>query len=551
MTIDLLLTGATVCPVGAPEIPNGAVAIRGGRIVAVGAATQVEALIGPATRRIQLEPQQAIIPGFNDSHQHIFSYVRSRSRLSLWDTTRLDDLLGRIRSAAECQPPGTWIVAVGHDQGRLIENRNPLLSELDAIAPEHPLLVIRACSHIGLANSRALSAAGIDITTPDPVGGRFERSDGRLTGVLQESALAMVSRAIIAPPIDWESGLLAAGREYHRRGITAIGEAALGHVEGLRDLERLQYALEYGLDLRVYAMAYGSVAEQLLAQAEAQGRDINAEMLRVAQHDNSPESLVTYRSDWLRFGCIKYFIDGTLGGGTAFLTEDYGDQPGNRGWPIMPVAELEQQVERAHRAGFQVAVHAIGDAAVAMVTDVYERVLARYPRANHRHRIEHVEVVHAGLPERMARLGIVAGIQSCFTYWEAGDVTRLGPGLAPYGHAWGDLLRAGVPLANGSDNPVLPDFQPVQGLSAAVTRRTYNGLALTPEQAIRPVDALHSYTRGAAYASFDEQRMGSITPGMLADLAILSGNPLGPDPEALHELQVDMTIVDGRIVFER
>jgi predicted amidohydrolase YtcJ len=351
--------------------------------------------------------------------------------------------------------------------------------------------------------------------------------------VLQESALGLVSQSIIAPPIDWESGLLAAGREYHKRGITAIGEAALGHVEGLRDLERLQQAIEHGLDLRVYAMAYGSVAEQLLAQAEA--------------HAN----LAVRDSAWLRFGCIKYFIDGTLGGGTAFLTEDYGDQPGNRGWPIMPVAELETQVERAHRAGFQVAVHAIGDAAVAMVTDVYERVLARHPRANHRHRIEHVEVVHAGLPERMARLGIVAGIQSCFTYWESGDVTRLGPGLAPYGHAWGDLLRAGVPLANGSDNPVLPDFQPVQGLYAAVTRRTYNGLVLTPEQAIRPAEALHSYTHGAAYASFDEQRMGSITPGMLADLAILSGNPLGPDPEALRELRVDMTIVDGRIVFER
>jgi predicted amidohydrolase YtcJ len=151
----------------------------------------------------------------------------------------------------------------------------------------------------------------------------------------------------------------------------------------------------------------------------------------------------------------------------------------------------------------------------------------------------------------MARLGIVAGIQSCFTYWESGDVTRLGPGLAPYGHAWGDLLRAGVPLANGSDNPVLPDFQPVQGLYAAVTRRTYNGLVLTPEQAIHPADALHSYTRGAAYASFNEQRMGGITPGMLADLAILSGNPLGPDPEALRDILVDMTIVDGRIVFER
>lgn len=394
---------------------------------------------------------------------------------------------------------------------------------------------MRACAHIGLANSQALRSATIDPTTPDPAGGRIERSNGQLTGVLQESAIGLVSRAVIAPPVDWASGLLAAGREYHRRGITAIGEAALGHIDGLRDLERLEQGLEQGLGLRVYVMAYQAVAAHVIRQA----------------NERHGQPAQWSANEWLRFGCIKYFLDGTLGGGTAFLTEEYGDQPGNRGWPVMTTAELHEQVAKAHQAGLQVAIHAIGDAAVAMATDVYERVLAQEPRANHRHRIEHVEAVHAGLPEQMARLGLVAGIQSCFTYWESGDVTRLGPGLAPWGHAWGALLRAGVPLANGSDNPVLPDFQPLQGMYAAVTRRTHAGLILAAQQAISPAEALTSYTAGAAYAAFDEQRMGRITPGMLADLAILSGNPLGPEPEALREMQVDMTIVGGRVVFER
>jgi predicted amidohydrolase YtcJ len=533
----MLITGATVIPIAGPPIANGAVAIRDGRIIALGPADQIARYAGPQTHTIRLAPTQAIIPGFNDSHQHLLSYVRSRTRLSLWETTRLDDLLALIHAQAERQPPGSWIVAVGHDQGRLAEGRHPTLAELDAAVPDHPLLIMRACSHIALANTRALALAQLDSNTPDPAGGRLERIDGRLTGQLQESAIGLVSRSVVAPPLDWAAGLLAAGREYHRRGITAIGEAALGHVGGLHDLELLRASIAQGLGLRVHAMAYGALAEQLLDAAE-QGQPHAA----VSAGELGP---------WLRFGTIKYFMDGTLGGGTAFLSQDYGDEPGNRGWPIMPAEELNQLVERAHRLGFQIAVHAIGDAAVALVADAYEQALAQHPRAGHRHRIEHVEVVHPGLPERMARLGIVAGIQACFTYWESGDVTRLGPGLAPTGHAWGDLLRAGVRIANGSDNPVLPDFHPLQGLYAAVTRKTYTGLLLAPHQAIRPADALHSYTAGAAYASFQEDQIGTLAPGMRADLAILSADPLGPDPEHLREIMVDMTIVDGEIVFER
>jgi predicted amidohydrolase YtcJ len=534
---DLLLTGGTVCPVASPPIRDGAVALSGGRITAVGTAAELAGSVS-AARTVRLAPHQTIVPGFNDSHQHLLSYVRSRTRLQLWDTTRLDDVLGRIGAEAARLPGGAWIVAVGHDQGRLAERRHPTRAELDAVAPGHPLLVYRACSHIALANSRALALAGLGDETPDPAGGRLERRGGRLTGVLEEAAIGLVSRAVEQGSIDWAVGLRDAAREYHRRGITSVGEAALGHVAGLRDLEVAREAFAGGaLGLRMYVMAFGEVAEQLLAAGE---RGAHEGRVREFESDK-----------WLRFGCIKYFADGTLGGGTAWLTEDYGDEPGNRGYPVVEPEQLAAQVERAHRAGFQVAVHAIGDATVALVLECYERALAAAPRPDHRHRVEHVEAIHPGLPERFARVGALAAVQSCFTYWEEGDVTRLGPGLAPWGHAWGALHRAGVALANGSDNPVLPDFAPLQGIYAAVARKNHAGLSLAPHQALEVQDALRSFTAGGAFASFEERVKGALAPGMLADLAVISGDLIGPDVERLRELEVDMTIVGGRTVFER
>jgi predicted amidohydrolase YtcJ len=417
------------------------------------------------------------------------------------------------------------------------------------------VLIYRACSHIALANSRALALAGVTDDTPDPSGGRLERRAGKLTGVLEESAIGLVSAAAQAAPIDWQTGLRDAAREYHRRGITSVGEAALGHVAGLRDLDVVREALAGGeLGLRMYVMAYGPVLERLLEDAEmsAAGDPLREGMHRPSAVGSQPSNLSPWSSDeWLRFGCAKLFVDGTLGGGTAWLTEDYGDEPGNRGYPVMPVEELRERVARAHRAGLQVAVHAIGDAAVEAVLDAYDQALTARPRRDHRHRIEHVEVLHPGLPERFADLGVVAAVQSCFTYWEEGDVTRLGPGLAPWGHAWGALRRAGVVVANGSDNPVLPDFAPLQGIYAAVARRSHAGLSLAPHQAISVEDAIWSFTAGGAYAAFEEREKGALAPGMFADLAVISGDLLDPDVERLCELQVDMTLVGGRVVYER
>lgn len=536
MTPDTILSGATIYPIVTAPIMRGAVAIGGDRVLAVGPADSIEALARPSTRTVRLPPEYAVIPAFHDSHQHLLSYVRSRTRVALWDTTSIGAVLERLRAEAARRTPGEWIVAVGHDQGRLAERRHPVLAELDAAVPGHPLLIYRACNHVALANSAALARAGIAAATPDPPGGRIERrEDGSPTGVLLESAMALAARAVEAPAIDWRAGVRDAAREYHKRGIVAIGEAALGHVAGLRDLEIVNETIRgVGAGLRMYVMAYGAVAEAMVQAAEA------------------GETQDAWRDDaWLRFGAIKYFADGTLGGGTAWLSEDYGDEPGNRGLPLVSAEELDARVLRAHRAGFQVAIHAIGDAAVSMALDSYERALATDPRSDHRHRIEHVEVVHAGLPERFARLGVIAAIQSCFTYWEEGDVTRLGPGLAPWGHAWGALQRAGVVLANGSDNPVLPDFAPLQGIAAAVTRRAHNGRVIAAHQAIGLMEALRSYTWGSAYAAFAEHKHGALTPGMYADIAVLDRDPASIEPEGLADLSVMMTLAGGSIVYER
>jgi len=225
-TPRLILTGATVYPIIAEPIRDGAVAIGDDRILAVGRSEAVEALAGASTRVVRLPPEYAVLPAFHDSHQHLLSYVRSRTRVPLWDTTSIPALLERLRAAAERRPAGSWIVAVGHDQGRLAERRHPTLAELDAAVPAHPLLVYRACNHMALANSMALARAGVTPATPDPPGGRIERDDhGNLTGVLLEAAMSLVAGAVEAPAIDWQSGLRDAAREYHRRGIVAVGEA--------------------------------------------------------------------------------------------------------------------------------------------------------------------------------------------------------------------------------------------------------------------------------------------------------------------------------------
>lgn len=509
-------------------IAHGAIALSRDRIVAVGHQGQIESLATTTTTVKRYPDDALLLPAFCDSHQHFLSYIRGRvERLSLWDAHSLSEVFARISAKVATLPAGTWIIADGHDQGRYAERRHPTLSELDAIAPYHPLLIHRACHHIAIANSAGLSIAGITADTPHPEGGRIAHdAHGQLNGILEESARTLVTKHITLPPIDWQAHIPSAAHEYHKRGITSIGEAAIGHINGLADLHVMQDAhLNNRLPLRVSYMGFGAVADAWMNRHE-----------RIAEND------------WQNAPIIKFFVDGTLGGETAWLSQPYRHNPSTCGYSLYSQKMLCHVVTQAHQSHFQVAIHAIGDAAVAQVLDAYQHALNTTPRSDHRHRIEHVEVLNKGLAQRFAQLGVIAAVQPMFTWFEESDVAQVPEDLLPYTHAWKELETHQVPLAFGSDNPVVPDFTPVKGIAAAVTRRNYRGLTINPSQAISWRSAVDAYTSTAAWSLRREHIYGDLRAGLKADFVILDKQFETGD---MDRILVQETWLDGVCVYQR
>lgn len=507
------------------HIAQGGIAIRQGKIVAVGAASDITPLASAQTHIHHIDPAQLLLPGFVDSHQHLLSYVRERAeRIALWQVTSFDQLAHALNTAAQQLAVGQWIIGAGHDQGRYHEQRHPHRHELDVMIPDHPVLIHRACNHIALANSQALALAGITAQTPDPVGGRIGRdADGAPNGVLEESAVALVRAVVQKPAIDWQQGIARAMPEYHKRGITAIGEAALGHINGIDDLHVMQQAKQNGnLSLRVAYMGYGAVANAWL----------------------TGHHIITADA-WQQAPIIKFFSDGTLGGGSAWMSVDYRDELGNRGYPLYSDSDLTAAFTRAHCQGYQIAVHVIGDEAVAQALRCFATVLAKYPRHNHRHRLEHCESLRPGLAAQCAQLGIVVGVQPIFTWFEESDVARIPDVLMPYAHAWKTLHDAGAVLAFGSDNPVVPDFHPLKGIAAAVTRHTWRGDVINADEALAWQTAIDAYTYGAAYSLQAEQHYGDLRRGLCADFVVIDDNPTLP----IDQHRVLQTWIDGKRVF--
>ncbi len=508
-------------------LADGACAVAEGIIVAVGAAAHIVPLASATTRMVRYADDQLLLPGFVDSHQHFLSYVRSReSRLSLWQVVSFAQLRDTLQLAADRGDGTHWVIGVGYDQGRLHEQRHPTLAELDTMLPDIPAVIIRACSHIALVNSAALARAGVTATTADPVGGRIGRdADGALTGILEESAMQLVMRHATPAPVDWQGGIVRAAREYHARGITAIGEAAIGHIQGVTDLTLMQTAQAEGrLPLRVHYMGYGAVAEAWL-----QG-----------------EALVPTTA-WQRAAYIKYFIDGTLGGGSAWVSQGYRDEVHNTGFPLYEDTALYDAIASAHQRGYDVAIHAIGDRAVDQALRMYAQVLTAYPRATHRHRLEHVESTRPELWPLFGAYGIIAGVQPVFMWFEESDISRLPDPLLPYAHPWASIVRHGGRIALGSDNPVVPDFAPVLGIAAATTRQNYHGQTFGVHEALAWQVAVDAYTADAAYALHAEQEYGDLRIGLNADFVVLDG---GHPALPWHTRAVQATWVAGVCVYQ-
>lgn len=524
-----------------------ALAIREGRILAVGSDDQITALAGPSTRTVDLRGRR-VLPGLTDAHFHFRAWALGRRRLDLYGLASRQAVLDALRRRAEATPPGRWIVGQGWNETDWPEPRLLTRHDLDAAAPHHPVLLWRSDLHLAVANTLALAAAGVAADTPDPEAGVVDReAAGQPTGVLRDAAIGLVSGRLPEPTADEvDAAMRDAVREAHRLGLTGVHDFRSGGAEeGRRSWQAWQRLWAAGeLKLRVTAMISGEALDAALALGLRSG----------------------FGDDRLRIGGVKYFADGSLGARTAWMLEPYAD--GGSGLPVTPMAELADALARAHPAGLALAVHAIGDRAVRELLDVFAEVLPQQPVAyrpltsghwpltvDHSHIPHRIEHVQHSTPEdlrRLGSLGVVASVQPIHLVDDMALVERaLGP-RGRWAYAFRTLLEGGAVLALGSDCPVASP-NPFWGIHAAVTRQRRDGTppgGWYPEERLTVAEAVAGYTLGPAYAGGQLDRLGSLSPGKLADLVVLDRDLFAIPPAEIAETQVVMTIFDGEVVYE-
>lgn len=533
--IDSIFTGGIVHTlVGAPA---QAVAVRGGKIAAVGSDEEILALAGPGTKRYPLAGR-CLIPAFNDSHCHFLQTGVVRRSLDLRGAKSVEEIVERGRRyVAETRPPeGAWVMGYGFDHNQFAAPRMPTRADADAISSRHPVLLDRVCGHVGTVNSAALAALGYDESTRFPGGELGTGPDGKLDGTLTETALDHC-RARIPMPGVTETKRIIRDMSAHLNAMGIVSVQSDDLMSASLDTLMTAFAeleAENACTIRVW--------EEVEAPRLPQLEQFLARGLRSGDG-----------GEHFKIGNIKLITDGSLGARTASLRAGYADDPANTGVPVYRDAELDEVVLRAHTAGMQVAFHVIGDAALAQCICAVERAQAQNSREL-RHRIVHCQIGDAELYRRIARAEICADIQPPFVYTDAPLVAPLlGEARAAQSYAWKTLLELGVPLGGGSDSPV-ETFDPLWGIYCAVTRAEASGRypgGWLPEQKLTAEQALRVYTQGGAYLSFEETSKGTIEPGKLADFTVLNKDILAVPPEQIPELQVEMTVIGGRVCYER
>ncbi len=527
---DLVLRGGVVWT-GTER--HSAVAVRDGRIVAVGG-EDVADLAGPATEVIELAGR-ALIPGLIDTHVHFVDGGFKLASVSLRDAATPEEFARRLGAFAETVPAGTWIQGGDWDH-EMWGGELPRRDWIDAVTTQHPVFVNRLDGHMALANTLAIEAAGVTADTPDPEGGTIERYDsGEPAGVFKDEAMNLLYRVIPDPPSEeLARATRAAARHALSHGVTQVHDmGAWAHLETYRSLHAAGE-----LPLRVYSVVPMSTWERLASFVEAEG----------------------WGDERLWWGGLKAFVDGSLGSTTAWFHDPYDDEPHTSGLVITDTVTLATRIASADARGLQTIVHAIGDRANDWLLDTYERLPDRSQdgipaaRRDRRPRIEHAQHLSTDAPARFARLGVIASMQP---YHAADDgrwaEKRIGPGRLAGTYAFRTLLDAGARVAFGSDWTVAP-IDPILGWDAAVTRRTIDGAnpnGWVPEQRIGIEETLAAYTVHAAHAGWAERFSGAIEVGKAADMVILDGNPFEVGANDLVGLEVDLTLVDGEVVYRR
>jgi predicted amidohydrolase YtcJ len=527
----LIITNAAVYTVDKQRARAEAVAVIGDRIVAVGSSTEINSWRSPQTEVIDAGGR-LLLPGFNDAHVHFIAGGAQLDQVQLNDAAEPGEYAKRIAAQMSKTPKGEWILGGRWDETKWPNPQLPTKELVDPVTGATPIFVERYDGHEALANSAAMKLAGVNAKTADVPGGVIVRdASGNPTGIFKDAAMALIYKVI--PLMSHEQRLRVARRALEH--AASLGVTSVQHMNPeFADVAAYSELAEKGeLTARIYAVPM-----------ETNWQDQAKVGIRRA-----------WGSSYLRLGAVKGYADGSLGARTAYMFEPFADDPGNRGLlsdEMHPPAAMRDRLMQADAAGLQLRVHAIGDRAISMMLDIFGDIEKEHGYHDQRFTIEHAQHMAEKDFARFASLHVIASMQP---YHAIDDgrwaERRLGHARARYSYAWRSFLKHGVTLALGTDWPVAP-LNPMPGLYAAVTRATLDGKnpdGWIPEEKITLPEALVAYTMGSAFAEFQEHVKGSIAPGKLADMVILSDNIFDLKPEAIRNVKVATTIVGGKVVY--
>jgi predicted amidohydrolase YtcJ len=505
MSADLILKNANVITMD-PECPRAKlVAIRGNKILAVGG-KDLEQLKGAKTRVIDCQGR-TLVPGFNDAHCHLFSFIRSLHSLDLSPSSvsSIEEIKAVLRRKAQDLPRGIWISGNAYNEFYLAEKRHPNRRDLDEAVPDHPVILTHRSLHACVLNSLALSLAGITRETPGPAGALIEREEsGEPSGLLFE--MVGYLREKVVPPLsddELAEGMARASEHYLSLGITSLQEASVTN-----NLARWQSLKQFKDNGRLKSRVFMMFGLDALSQFQEANLNFGA------------------GDSHLRLGGVKLMLN-----------------------KATQLPELNEQVFSAHEAGFPLAIHCVEPDEVEAAITALEYLNNELPRPGRRQRLEHCSECPPPLLERLIKLGAMVVTQPPFLYYSGERyLATIPPANLRWLYRFKSFLDGGLVVAGSSDSPVVPD-NPLVGIYGAVTRRAQSGQEVSPEEAVSAEQALELYTINAAFASSEEKTKGSITAGKLADIVVLSADPLKSPPEQIKDIRVEMTIINGRVVW--
>ena len=530
---DLVILGGNVITVNPVKLRAQAIAVKFGKILAVGQDDELRPLVGTNTRVVDAHGK-TIIPGLNDAHCHVLSAGRSHFLVNCGPTVvkSIAEIKKAIADKAKTTPKGEWIVGFGYDDTKMVENWYLNRNDLDEAAKEHPAWVCHVAAHMSTTNSAGLKMGNLTKDSADPVGGRYgrDKTTGELNGIIYESAQRQFTKGdnplIPYPKLEQDREAIKwVCNEAASIGLTSFTDARVDTTM----FRAYQAALAGGeLTIRTYMLLSVDKLDHFVATGLRTGLG----------------------NDMLRVGGIKIIADGAISARTAYLSEPYEGSTDDYGILAIAPDVLEEQVMTAHKAGFQVGVHANGDATINMTLDAYEKALKAYPRKNSRHRLEHGTVVNPEILARMKRLGVVVLPFGSYIYYHGEKMKYYGAKRLSMMFAHRSFLDMGIPIGGSSDHTCAPWF-PLAGIQSCVTRKSHTGEVLGPEQRVSPEEAIWIYTMGSAYTSFEEKTKGSIEVGKLADLVLLDKDPTKVDPDTIKDIPIMATIIGGEFAYEK